>query len=210
MKSNVIVILMGLVCLISCQPQPEWLAEPKVNDQWSYRWKDYDSLGNIVDSADLSILSKQSNSLFLTPGWNPPQNDEFVCLFTDTGYYDLYTVDIPYGHYRMREDGLYNLGPVGGPQKVWLKYPGNAGEMYILQNIDYTYSEQRTILATNATVVVPAGTYTNQYLYELRSQGILLAHLWFNPNEWFVKYEVFDSTGTYVDYTYELVSYMAY
>lgn len=203
-KNKVFVIVMGVICLLSCKKEAN--PESKVHDTWGYLLIDYDSVGNVVD---LSSVNFSAGGSIMWGGGSDKYGDEYAVLFTDTGYfnYNLYT--IPYGTYKMKDDGLHCMSPLSaGAEEPWLKYPGILGETTVLHKYNSSYTEERTLVSTNATISVPAGLLGNQHLYEFRSQGILIARLWFNAEQWFVKYEVYDSTGAYVDYTYELMSYI--
>jgi hypothetical protein len=209
MKNNGMIILMltGTVCLFSCTKK-EPVPESKVHDKWGYLIIDYDSVGSVVN---VSSVNFTGGSTVIWGGGSDGNGDEYAVLFTDTGFLNPVLYTIPYGMYKMKNDGLHSVSATAaGSNAPWLKYPGVLGETVVMHNIDNTYTEDRTLVSTNATVTVPAGTFGNQHLYEFKSGGLLIARLWFNEHEWFVKYEVYDSTGTYVDYTYELMSYSAY
>jgi hypothetical protein len=203
MKNQVIMLLVGIVCLNACKPESQIAMEPKIDDVWIYRYIDYDGSGNVISSNDLTLNGQ------LYPVYGTPNNVmvPYVSLFLITHFQEV----IPYGYYRMESDGLhcFNKLTVAGSDNLFLKYPGVPGDIFTLTNGQNNYTEERTIVSINDSLTIPVGFFSDLYKYEFASEGVPVSNLWFRNDVWFVKYEVLDTTGTYIDYAYELVSYTA-
>jgi hypothetical protein len=182
-----------MVVAFSCTPPPD-PPEPKLEDNWTYLYTNYDSLGNVVDTTTFHFQATELGS------WVNLHNIENPTMTT-----------LPSGCFRMKNDGLHTLvsNISLSYDALFLKKPGAAGEIYQF-NYYPGYDGDIIISSTSDSVTVPFGFFTSLYRYDyyFPAKG---ANIWFNDSVWFVKYNCLDSLesglGTYVDYSYELVDY---
>jgi hypothetical protein len=199
------IIFVLFICCSACQPT-HLAPNPQENDQWVYRYKEYNEGGNVTDSSDIS---------FTAVGFERGKNTIEPWIHMKRSDVDISQSFplIPYGDFRMRSDGLYFISDasLGGIDRMILKYPASSGEVYEVKSSGNYHFADITIASVNDAVTVPDGFYSNLYTYAFNYNGGSTANLWFSDSAWFVKYEHMDSlstgTGMYLDYSYELVDY---
>ena len=198
MKNQMLFLCM-LAGLTACTKHAPVTPDAKADDQWIYRYTNYNESGNITDTADIPYMAAGHS------------DDGFVTI-QRTDIQSSNTPIIPYGDFRMEADGLHYISGnnIGTASFLFLEYPGAPGDAFDIDNINNLH-RQGNIISTTDTLTVPYGFQSNLYHYTLNIGGDPADHLWFSDSLWFVKYEAWDSlsndTGIYLDYVYELVNY---
>ncbi len=161
--------------------------EVSLGTEWTYRYKKFDAAGviNKTISVKYRVSSEQSIS------------GEKWFVITDSTQTPLFVLTT-------RTDGLYQY--TNSNDYLLCKYPATANETYSSYNNGE--DEDFTVKEAGATVNVPKGDImVNRY--EGEQGGIVKDIIWYNPDFWFVKKEVFTTnilTGLYhIDTRLELV-----
>jgi hypothetical protein len=196
MRNSVSVFVILMVVAFSCTPPPD-PPEPKLEDNWTYLYTNYDTGGVVIYQYTIFLVAHSSG-----------YNDSWVTLADTFGGSNLY---VPYGRYRLNTDGLHATlwSPTLTTSTLFLKYPGASGEIYPMHHGNNAHVDI-TIDSNNDTVTVPFGFFddANQYHFFNSSHT---DQIWFNDSVWFIKYNRLDSLpsglGTYLNYSYELVDY---
>lgn len=181
----------------SCTPPME-PPEPKIGDDWIYHCTSYDSNGVVLSEADITYHANER--VYNNAPWAQVDNGDYL----ETEYIE--------GTLRMEYGGLWRVisTSINSYPVHWLKYPGAVGEGF---SYNVTGTSSPTIYWNIASITdsldVPLGHFDNLYKYTQEVGGVSCGNLWFNDSVWFVKYELYADSASYIYKTYELVSYTA-
>jgi hypothetical protein len=208
-------LFISFLLSIGCEEQLQGSPEPKVHDEYWYRFTDFDQNGDTLGSMKAMLVG--SEKVVLNEYW-------VEHMLPGSAFY---STEFPGGVYKQRSDGIYACTYDKGKyvSSLVLKYPGVVGENFLAEHMYHWkgipglnsqgssgYKESRFIASTSATVTVPGGTYDSLYRYEFYAMnGDQTGSFWFDKDIWMIRYDKMknlpSNVDQYVDYRWELISY---
>ena len=189
-------ILALSVVMLSCKKdsdnnQPPPGNGPIENSQWVYKSTTYNEGGSVIETGNITL-----NAVAATIGGSTWLN----MVDQSTGQ--------PIIAIQKRTEGWwYNAYP-DGPPSLWFKYPAAVNETY-----PYAFGTC-LVKEINASVTVPAGSFSNCYMVEGDDSNSKEDEFWFSKDgAILIKFNTYDekaagpATNLFLDQSLELVSF---
>ncbi len=196
MKKTIWAILFSAICLVSCKKNDDNAAvsssnDPKTGSRWVYTVKLYNEAGTVTGTSTLTLVGTEITVL----------GSKWISMVDQA-------TSAPVIALQKRTEGWWYLPTPGTASSLWFKYPAVVNETY-----PYVYGTC-TVKDINASVTVPAGTFTGCYFVEGNDTNSLEDEFWFtNTGAVMVRFYTYDekaagpASNVYRKQSLELVSY---
>ena len=192
---STILLLLTTSVLISCDPndnvEPPTGTDPRDGSTWVFKYSTYDEAGNVTATSNQTFKGVE-----VTIG-----GSTWINLVNQTTLQPIIAI-------QKRTEGWWYVSYPGTTSSLWFKYPATLNETY-----PYIFGTC-TVKDINASVTVPAGTYTGCYKVEGNDTNSLEDEFWFsNVGAILIKFNTYDeraagpASNVYKNESLEFVSF---
>ncbi|MBS1548819.1 MAG: hypothetical protein JSS94_02985 [Bacteroidetes bacterium] len=197
MKKIIFYLWIGLISIVSCNPNDEGYEpqpsnnEPRNGSKWVYKITRFNEAGQTTDTFNVTLKATEITY----------DNSSWLSLVEQDGQTQIIAL-------KKKSDGWWYTQPSATGASLWYKTPAQVGESF-----PYLYGTC-SVMATNTSLIVPAGEYTVVTKIDGHDDNSLEDEFWFAQDPVLIKLNTYDAlsgqpqSNVYKKETWELVSYI--